>query len=133
MNQQQRLEAIDDLLDELRDTHDRVIIVEGPNDRKALRALGVGGEIMMVQAEGGPLRISERVHSRGSGAIILTDWDDKGETIAKELKRNLSSLCVPFDLSIREKLKDLSVKDIKDVQGLPALYGRLEAECGPVR
>lgn len=131
MRSEKRLDDLNAVIEELSELpDDHTIVVEGINDRKALNSLGILKDIVMVQSEGGPLKISERLHSGGRKAVILTDWDRKGENIASELKRNLYSLCVPFDLSIRSRLKDLSVKDIKDVESLPSLRDRLIAESG---
>lgn len=127
----ERLDAIDEMVQELAElSPEYTIIVEGINDRRALRTLGINADVAMVQSEGGPLKISEEMYYRTRKVIILTDWDDKGETICNELQRNLRSLCVPFDTSIRNRLKDLSIKDIKDVESLPSLCERLIAERG---
>jgi dTMP kinase len=128
MNQERRLESLEEILEELSLlSRDHVIIVEGPRDREALEDLGIYGEMMAVQSEGGPLKVSETIYGAGKEAVILTDWDHKGETIADELKRNLSALCVHFDRNIRARLRDVCVKDIKDVESLPALYRRLSS------
>lgn len=129
MMPRERLEAIESVLNEMDELpEDWVIVVEGLRDRKALETLGLHREMIMVQSEGGPLRISEHLYRNDLKAVILTDWDDKGEKIAMELKRNLSSLCVPFDLTARTRLKDLSIKDIKDVESLDSLWDRLTVE-----
>ena len=131
MNNEQRLEMLDMIMEELRElATDHVIIVEGINDKRSLKTLGIDANFMMVQQEGGPIRIAESVYERKCKAVILTDWDEKGDTIAVELKRNLSSLCVPFNMSIRSRLKDICVKDIKDVESLDSLYERLSREEG---
>ena len=129
MNQEKRLEALEEILEELSSmSEDHVMIVEGMKDREALADLGISGNIIAVQSEGGPLRVSEAVRVSGKDAVILTDWDQKGEQIADELKRDLSALCVRFDTRIRSRLRDVCVKDIKDVESLPALYRRLSSQ-----
>jgi dTMP kinase len=130
MNNAERLEKLDKILDELLEMpSDGVLLVEGTKDRMAMVLLGVNGQIICVQAEGGPLRTAERLHEGGQSAIIMTDWDPKGEEIAKELRRYLSSLCVKCDISIRSKLRSLCGGDIRDVQSLPSLYSRLVTEA----
>ena len=129
MNEEKRLELLEKNLEELSLlAYDHVMIVEGPRDKEALAELCISGEMMAVQSEGGPLRISEKVCALGKKAVILTDWDHKGDIIADELKRNLSSLCIHFDTQIRARLRDVCVKDIKDVESLPALYRRLSSQ-----
>ena len=128
MNNEQRLEVLEGILEDLSEMSGYTIIVEGINDKKALTALGVNLKMVMVQQEGGPIKVSERLYENKEKAIIMTDWDDKGNTIAKELERNLASLCVPFDNSIRSRLKDICVKDIKDVESLYSLYLRISGD-----
>lgn len=128
MNQEKRLELLEKNLEELSIlSSDHIIIVEGPKDKEALSYLGICGDMVAVQSEGGPLRVSETICAAGKNAVILTDWDHKGDVIADELKRNLSAMCVHFDTQIRARLKDVCVKDIKDVESLPALYRRLSS------
>ena len=126
MNDEQRLERLEEEIGELRELAvDHIIIVEGIRDKKALIALGLNATFLMVQQEGGPIRIAESIYEKKRKAVILTDWDDKGDIIATELKRNLSALCVPFDMSVRSRLKDICVKDIKDVESIDSLHERL--------
>ena len=127
MNDDERLEWLDRILDEIQSmssTH--VVLVEGKNDRKALLGLGLSVDTIEVQRDGGPLRAAEMVYESKKGAIILTDWDDRGDRLAKDLSEQLSSLCVPYDLNIRKELRDVCIKDIKDVESLHSLYTRLE-------
>lgn len=128
MRPEERMDAFEDILRELEElSGDHTIVVEGPKDRRALNSLGIDRDTVMVQSEGGPLKVSEDLCARGRRAVILTDWDGKGEEIAQELRRLLCSMSVPFDLSLRERLKDICMKDIKDVESLGSLYGRLAA------
>ena len=129
MDPEHRLEGIEGILEELDLMPDStVILVEGINDKKALTALGIRKRMIAVQSEGGPLRASEKVYEMKADVVIMTDWDDKGETIKDELKRNLSSLSVRYDTNLRSKLGELCVKDIKDIESLPILHRRLTSE-----
>ncbi|MBO4357113.1 MAG: hypothetical protein J5813_02960, partial [Candidatus Methanomethylophilaceae archaeon] len=78
-----------------------------------------------VQREGGPLRAAESVAQTGKQAIILTDWDDRGNRIESDLKIQLDALCVPYNTDIKRRLRDICIKDIKDVESLDSLYERL--------
>jgi dTMP kinase len=130
MNNAERLEKLDRILDELLEMpSDSVLLVEGIKDRMAMVLLGVNGNIICVQAEGGPLRIAERLYEAKMNAVIMTDWDPKGEEIAKELVSSLSSLCIEYDTAIRSKLRSLCGGEIRDVQSLPSLYCRLVTEA----
>ena len=127
MNDRERLEMIDTLLDELSEmASERVILIEGIKDRRALEHLIGDFRCFMVQREGGPLRAAETLFDDGDSAVILTDWDNKGEMIAAELEHHLKALGVEYDSSIRRRLGDLCRKDIKDIESLDSLYARLE-------
>ena len=129
MNAEHRLEAIEEILEYLDLLSDStIILVEGINDKKALTSLGIRKPMIAVQSEGGPLKASEKVYESSANAVILTDWDDKGNVIAEELRRNLSSLSVHYDINTRSRLGELCVKDIKDVESLPILHRRLASE-----
>jgi 5S rRNA maturation endonuclease (ribonuclease M5) len=119
LNDAERLADIYRILDDLEVlAGNHIILVEGPNDVKALSALGISGKMFMIQHEGGPLKAAEYVAENGGKAVILTDWDRKGDIIAKELAIQLSSLGIRFDTSVRTGLSSLSKKYVKDVESL---------------
>ncbi len=128
MNDRERLEYIDAILDELSEmAEERVLLIEGLKDRAALGHLIGDFRCIMVQREGGPLRAAESLYDSGDRAVILTDWDSKGEAIAADLEHHLGALGVEYDSSIRRRLGDLCRKDIKDIESLDSLYARLSA------
>ncbi|NLN71647.1 MAG: hypothetical protein GX137_02500, partial [Thermoplasmatales archaeon] len=106
-----------------------IILIEGRKDREALDFFRIHRETIEVQRDG-PQRAAERVYESGKEAVIMTDWDSKGDEIARNLEENLRSLGVRYDNDIRDKMRALCMKDVKDVQGLPVLYRRLESLCG---
>ena len=129
MNDAERLEEIDSLLDMLegmKDTH--IVLIEGNKDRRTLDALGLEDiRTIEVQREGGPVRAAEKVSGEKRSAVILTDWDRRGDRLEKELIAQLDALCIPYDTTIRTRLRDVCIKDIKDVESLDTLYARLDA------
>ena len=129
MNDQERLEEIEEILDTLQDmSGDHIALIEGNKDRRALNNLGLYDlRSIEVQREGGPLRAAERLSGMEMKAIILTDWDDRGNRIEKDLRIQLDALCIPYDTVIRERLRDVCIKDIKDVESLDSLYKRLKS------
>jgi len=129
MRNDERLERLNELLDELSEMcADKILLVEGTKDRMAMVLLGVNAEMICVQAEGGPLRAAERLSEKGSGAVIMTDWDDKGNSISYELENALSSVCVKYDTSIRQRLRSVCGNEIYHVESLPSFYSRLVTE-----
>ena len=127
MNDAERFEALEGILDELCDmceTH--IALIEGNKDRRALDNLGLQDlRTIEVQREGGPLRAAESLSQTGKQAIILTDWDDRGNRIESDLKIQLDALCIPYDTDIKRRLRDICIKDIKDVESLDSLHNRL--------
>ena len=127
MNDDERLGRLDEILDRIQSmSSDHVILVEGKNDRRSLLDLNLSLDTIEVQRDGGPLRAAEMVYESGKKAIILTDWDDRGDRLAKDLSEQLSALCISYDTNIRKDLRDICIKDIKDVESLHSLYVRLE-------
>ncbi|MBS7382200.1 MAG: Toprim subdomain protein [Candidatus Methanomethylophilaceae archaeon] len=127
MNDDERLRRLDEILDRIQSmSSDHVILVEGKNDRRSLLDLNLSLDTIEVQRDGGPLRAAEMVYESRKKAIILTDWDDRGDRLAKDLSEQLSALCIPYDMNIRKDLRDICIKDIKDVESLHSLYVRLE-------
>ena len=128
MNDAERFEALEEILDilqEMSDTH--VALIEGNKDRRALDNLGLSSlQTIEVQREGGPLRAAEMLSEMNRSAIILTDWDDRGNRIEQDLRIQLDALCVRYDTEIRLRLRDLCIKDIKDVESLDSFYERLK-------
>jgi len=128
VNDAERLEAIEKALDDLRVlSEDSIILVEGANDEKALRALGIEGEFIHIQSEGGPLKAAERVHAEGGRAVILTDWDRKGGTLARDAAEQLAALDVEHDTSVRRRLSVLCSSLVKDVESLDSCVRSLDA------
>jgi len=103
------------------------VIVEGKRDALALRELGLQGEILTLHAGQGLYDFCEDVSEKFHRVIILLDWDEKGEKLNKTLCRHLSGQWEKFS-AFRELLKILCRKDIKDIESIPKLIRRLEAD-----
>lgn len=127
MDDAERLEGLEEALAELRElSSDRVLLVEGMKDEAALRAVGVDGEYYHVQSGGGPVRAAEHVWRRGSAAVILTDWDRRGDDLAQSLSENLTSLGVPYDAGVRRTISRLALPYCKDVESLDSVMVLLQ-------
>jgi len=117
---EETLEQIEELLDELRkySAEGVPIIVEGALDEKALRELGVGGDVFHVSGSGRTaLNFLEGLPSRPQ-IVVLTDFDRAGEELARFCAEHLRRLGIEPIVDLREKLKALLRKDIKDIQSL---------------
>jgi len=120
---QQDLEkAIEDLTEKNRRAP---IIVEGEFDRRALRALGVMGDIRMINEGSAIFRLCESIAASHREAIILTDWDVRGGRLARQLRDGLAANGVRFDEESRARLTRLCRKDITDVESLHGFVERV--------
>ncbi len=114
MIERRRLERLLGLIDELKRISEEggIIIVEGRNDVRALRSLGVEGE--MVTASSLPDYEIFRICS-GRKTVILSDWDSKGKEIEKRLKNLISNA----DISIWREISGITGRHIHSVEELP--------------
>ena len=105
------------------------IIVEGQRDERALRALGATGPIIMASRRPA-LDLAEDAARRYKEIVILTDWDLKGEEMARIMEQMLLHTPSHVDMEIRERLKKLVRKEIKDVESLSIYVERMREMYG---
>lgn len=101
------------------------IIVEGEYDRRALRSLGVSGNVRMVNEGSSVFGLCESIAADHREAIILTDWDVRGGRLARQLRDGLAANGVRFNEEIRARLARLCRKDITEVESLPGFVERI--------
>lgn len=130
MDPSDRLERLERALAQLaEDSHDAPVLVEGPNDARALRALGVRGEILVYNRAGvSILDTADRLRAR-KRLILLFDWDRKGGHLTRLMRDQLEGQ-VGLDLEIRRELASVSlVKCVEDLpHALENLRRRAEAQ-----
>lgn len=105
------------------------IIVEGQRDERALRALGATGPIIMASRRPA-LELAEDAARKYKKIVILTDWDLKGEEMARIMEQMLLHTPSNVDIEIRERLKKLVRKEIKDVESLSIYVERMREMYG---
>src|SRR5207253_4962033 len=101
------------------------IIVEGEYDRRALRALGVEGDVRLINEGSTSFGLCESIAASHREAIILTDWDVRGGRLARQLRDALAANGVRFDEELRARLTRLCRKDITDVESLHTFVERV--------
>lgn len=122
----ERLADVEETLKGLIETNISIpIIVEGGNDVKALRALGVNGEILKLNIGDSILQTCANIGKRYREVIILTDWDYKGGVLARQLKEKLGANGIKSNTDIRARFAVLCKKEIKDVQALEKYISKL--------
>ena len=130
MDECERLEALESIVDELagRAAQGAVILVEGRRDIASLEALGIRGIIIMTSQKQ-LFNLAESVSHESDDIIILTDWDERGEEVARIAGIFLQANDARPDGDLRKKLSALCRKEIKDVEGLHGYIERLRQIC----
>lgn len=112
-----------EFLDKLKNT-DKLVIVEGVKDAKAVKAAGVKRIYCLNKA---PLyKVVEDIAAGSSSVIILTDLDAEGKRLYGKLKTQLQFLGVEVDNYFREFLfRNTKIRQIEGLGGLRPRNPRL--------
>ncbi|UCE43983.1 MAG: toprim domain-containing protein [Candidatus Bathyarchaeota archaeon] len=133
-SQKRRLEKTTELLERLaeKSSGNLLIIVEGRNDREALRKLAVKGDIITAKTSGRSLLdVLRDVRERGiQEAILLMDFDRRGKEWTRRLAQNLEKMKVKTNLQYWGELLNLVGRDVKDIEGIPAYMETLRRKSG---
>jgi len=100
------------------------IVVEGIKDVRALRALGVKGEVRYL-ARGPVSEFAERLARHYGEVVVLTDWDTTGDRLSQKISRSMRAFGCKPDTRIRGRFKHLAGRECKDVEGLYRLFVRI--------
>jgi len=114
------LEQIEELLSELREcsAQGAPILVEGADDERTMRELGMEGRIFRVSGSSKTLLNFLEGLTDFKQIIILTDFDRAGDKLAKFCAEHLKRLGVEPVVEFRGKLKAILHKHVKDIEGL---------------
>ncbi len=108
------------------------VLIEGQKDEKALHELGVNGNFIKVSGSGLKLfEIAEVAAQSSPRVVILTDFDRKGNQLAKRLSEDIQSLGSHPDLRFRRTIMGITRRFIKDIESLPRHMEQLELEENP--
>ena len=92
---------------------EKIVVVEGIKDKKALEDLGVKNVMVLRK----PLYlVSEYIEKTGKDCIILTDLDKQGKRLYAMLNHNLNQLGVRIDNSFREFLFKTKLRQIEGIK-----------------
>lgn len=127
--EERRFEAVTKLIADVA-AHSRQgvpVIVEGPNDVKTLRKLGITGPIFCAKSR--RLGLVDFLDSIAtySEVIILTDFDKEGRALAWRLRRDLSQMRVKVNVETWKQLKALARSEIVGIENLGKYLDRLAA------
>ena len=105
-------EELDEFIKDLRSS-EKLIIVEGMKDKKALESFGIKNIVTLNK----PLhQVIEDVAEKSKDVIILTDLDKKGKELFGKLSSGLQSHGVRVDKSFREFL--FRKTKLRQIEGL---------------
>ena len=125
------------------------IIIEGKKDEEAIKKLVFGVfenqkfpktskkhdiNFNIIKVSGSGLKlfeVAEMAVESSSEVIILTDFDKKGNILAKKLSEDIQSLGSHPELNIRKNIMHITRKYIKDIESLPKHLKQLELEINP--
>lgn len=107
-----------------------VVVVEGARDRRALRRLGLVGDIAAIhrgQTLSGTAAQLVGGHRR---VIVLSDWDTEGGHFVRRLREFLEADRVELDLEYRRRLARVLAGELVHVEGLHGWARRLAERRG---
>lgn len=103
--------AQEELIDMLRDVEDKLVIVEGKKDKKALKSLGVKN---IIAINGRPLyELADEIKT-DKEVVILTDFDKEGRKIHSKLKNLLQRHKIHVNSHLRGRIMSLGKNKIED-------------------
>jgi 2,5-diamino-6-(ribosylamino)-4(3H)-pyrimidinone 5'-phosphate reductase len=128
--EERRFEAVTELVSTVA-AHSRrgvPVIVEGPNDVRTLRKLGIAGPIFCAKSRRlGLIDFLDSV-AKHPEVIILTDFDKEGRALAWRLRRDLLQMRVKVNVEIWKQLKALGRSEMVGIENLGKYLDRLAAD-----
>jgi len=107
-------------LEELSLTNESVpIIVEGSRDVQALRMLGMTGEIVKLHSGRSIQQFCEEFSESYGEAVILTDWDNRGNQLFHLVIRFMDANWEPYN-HFRDTLRELAGGSFQQVERMLA-------------
>lgn len=127
--EERRLQAVIELLETIVAHSKRgvPVVVEGPNDVRTLRRLGIQGPVLRAKARRLGLADFLQSVARNREVIILTDFDKEGRALAWRLRRDLSGMRVKANVEIWKQLKALVRSEIVGIESLDRYLERRAA------
>ncbi|MEM2874500.1 MAG: hypothetical protein QW567_00525 [Candidatus Hadarchaeales archaeon] len=122
MLDEKALEELSSLLSELRELASSgiPIVVEGLEDVRALTGIGIRGKFYRISGHGTILNFIESLSGHNE-VLVLTDFDRRGEELARFCERHLKVIGVRPLTEQRKRLRQLLRKEVKDISGVGRL------------
>jgi len=127
MDRAKQLEELNELLEKLRAANQAApVLVEGTNDRSALRRLGLSGTIVHLNQGTSMVDFCDRLARSHRRLILLPDWDTKGRSLEKRLRQCLEAGGATVVGDFWRKIQRLCGGACRTVEGLLAFKAMLE-------
>ena len=106
-------EDFEEWLEKLKEeSKEKVVLVEGIKDKKALESLGIKNIITLKK----PLyAVAEQIQKTGKECIIMLDLDKEGKKLYSKINSYLSQLGVKIDNSFRDFLFKTKLRQIEGI------------------
>jgi 2,5-diamino-6-(ribosylamino)-4(3H)-pyrimidinone 5'-phosphate reductase len=131
---QEKEEKLTETLDRLAEESAKgtPVLVEGKNDAKTIRALGVQGPIVTVKTGGKSFLdvVADIENKNPSKVVLLLDFDRRGKQGTNRLRHNLERAGIRVDLEVWLALLGSVGKDVQCVEGLITYLEKLRAMVG---
>lgn len=125
----ERYERLLEVMEEISETNLHTpVIVEGKRDAEALRELGLTGDIIAYNTGMPSHEFCEAMADNHPRVVLLMDWDSTGQRLQAMLSRKLQGHWEEHE-RFRRLLRVLCQKEVKDIEGIPGLIRRLEANA----
>ncbi|HTT26286.1 MAG TPA: toprim domain-containing protein [Thermoplasmata archaeon] len=105
-------------------------VVEGENDVRALRRIGIDGAIVPIHRGQRLAAVARHLDVVADRVLILTDWDTEGGHLAHRLAELLAPGRVEVDLALRRRLARLLRGELVHVEGLYGWARRMAERQG---
>jgi len=124
------VEKIEKILDRLQERAEKgtPIIVEGKNDREALKRLKISGRLIELKSTKKSVFNRLEYDVPEDEVIVFTDFDRRGTRLAKAIKIHFESLGKRANLIFWRRMKGVVGRNLKDIEGLPSYIKRLKDE-----
>ena len=110
----EKLKQFETLIEELiKENEEHPVLVEGKRDVKALRELGLEGEIVMLHSGRSLLETCELLAEGHDTILLMLDWDRKGKHLTKTIKQYLITLGIRAEDKYMNKIFSLARKETR--------------------
>jgi|SRR5580693_6439137 5S rRNA maturation endonuclease (ribonuclease M5) len=106
------------------------IVVEGENDVRSLRRIGIDGRIIPIHRGQRLAAVARHLDIVADRVILFTDWDTEGGHLARSLGELLEAGRIEVDTDLRRRFARLLHGELVHVEGLYGWARRMAERQG---